>query len=76
MTLPRIAIDAMGGDEGVRVMVEGAALARREHEEFNFLLVGDKERIERALESHPGMAGASEGVKSWARRRTRDMFTF
>ena len=60
MTLPRIAIDAMGGDEGVRVMVEGAALARREHEEFNFLLVGDKERIERALESHPGMAGASE----------------
>ena len=29
MTLPRIAIDAMGGDEGVRVMVEGAALARR-----------------------------------------------
>lgn len=60
MTLPRIAIDAMGGDEGVRVMVEGAALARREHEEFNFLLVGNKERIERALESHPGMAGASE----------------
>ena len=23
MTLPRIAIDAMGGDEGVRVMIEG-----------------------------------------------------
>ncbi len=60
MTLPRIAIDAMGGDEGVRVMVEGAALARRDHERFEFLLVGDKQRIERALESHPGMAGASE----------------
>jgi len=60
MNLPRIAIDAMGGDEGVRVMVEGAALARREHEGFQFLLVGDKARIERALESHPGMAGASE----------------
>jgi glycerol-3-phosphate acyltransferase PlsX len=60
MTLPRIAIDAMGGDEGVRVMVEGAALARREHEGFQFLLVGDQARIERALESHPGMAGASE----------------
>jgi glycerol-3-phosphate acyltransferase PlsX len=29
MSLPRIAVDAMGGDEGVRVMVEGAALARR-----------------------------------------------
>ncbi|UAB77695.1 phosphate acyltransferase PlsX [Erythrobacter sp. SCSIO 43205] len=60
MTLPRIAIDAMGGDEGVRVMVEGAALARREHDRFKFLLVGDQERIERALEDHPGMAGASE----------------
>ncbi|WP_299193390.1 phosphate acyltransferase PlsX [uncultured Erythrobacter sp.] len=60
MTLPRIAIDAMGGDEGVRVMVEGAAMARRKHDKFNFLLVGDRERIERALENHPGMAGASE----------------
>ena len=28
MNLPRIAVDAMGGDEGVRVMVSGAALAK------------------------------------------------
>ena len=60
MTLPRIAIDAMGGDEGVRVMVEGAALARRDHDAFQFLLVGDQTRIERALDSHPGLRGASE----------------
>lgn len=60
MSLPRIAIDAMGGDEGVRVMVEGAALARRRHEEFKFLLVGDQQRIEQALESHPNMREASE----------------
>lgn len=60
MKLPRIAIDAMGGDEGVRTMVEGAAMARREHPEFEFLLVGDRQRIERALDNHPGMAGASE----------------
>ena len=60
MTLPRIAIDAMGGDEGVRVMVEGAALARRSHDRFKFLLVGDEPRIKRALETHPGMSGASE----------------
>ena len=56
MSLPRIAVDAMGGDEGVRVMVEGAALARRRHEKFSFLLMGDREKIERALESHPGLA--------------------
>ncbi|MEO1731798.1 MAG: phosphate acyltransferase PlsX [Pseudomonadota bacterium] len=60
MTLPRIAIDAMGGDEGVRVMVEGAALARRDHDEFKFLLVGDQKRIESALDNHPGLRGASE----------------
>ncbi|OBV12090.1 phosphate acyltransferase PlsX [Erythrobacter dokdonensis] len=60
MSLPRIAVDAMGGDEGVRVMVEGAALARRRYEEFKFLLVGDQARIEAALENHPNMRGASE----------------
>ncbi|HTK72065.1 MAG TPA: phosphate acyltransferase, partial [Croceibacterium sp.] len=40
MSLPRIAVDAMGGDEGVRTMVSGAALARRRHDQFKFLLVG------------------------------------
>lgn len=60
MSLPRIAIDAMGGDEGVRVMIEGAALARRRHEKFQFLLVGDEPRIKAALDGHPNMRGASE----------------
>ncbi len=60
MNLPRIAVDAMGGDEGVRVMVEGAALARRRHDRFKFLLVGDEERIKRALDNHPNLRGASE----------------
>ncbi|MEY4951681.1 MAG: phosphate acyltransferase PlsX, partial [Pseudomonadota bacterium] len=60
MSLPRIAIDAMGGDEGVRVMIEGAALARRRHDRFKFLLVGDEERIKAALENHPNLREASE----------------
>ena len=60
MSLPRIAVDAMGGDEGVRVMVEGAALARRRHDRFKFLLVGDEVRIKAALENHPNLRGASE----------------
>lgn len=60
MTLPRIAIDAMGGDEGVRVMMDGAAEARRRHDKFKFLLVGDEARIKRALETHPNLRGASE----------------
>jgi phosphate acyltransferase len=60
MSLPRIAVDAMGGDEGVRVMVEGAAIARRSHDRFKFLLVGDEVRIKAALENHPNLRSASE----------------
>ena len=60
MSLPRIAIDAMGGDEGVRVMLEGAALARHRHEKFKFLLVGDEARIASALDAHPNLRGASD----------------
>ena len=60
MSLPRIAVDAMGGDEGVRVMIEGAALARRRHDRFKFLLVGDEVRIKAALENHPNLRAASE----------------
>ncbi len=60
MSLPRIAIDAMGGDEGVRVMIEGAAIARRSHDRFKFLLVGDEQRIKDALEHHPNLRAASE----------------
>ena len=57
---PRIAIDAMGGDEGVSVMVAGAALARHRHESFKFLLVGDETRIKAALDDHPNLRSASE----------------
>ncbi|MFZ1742322.1 MAG: phosphate acyltransferase PlsX [Pontixanthobacter sp.] len=60
MSLPRIAVDAMGGDEGVRVMIDGAAEARRRHDRFKFLLVGDETRIKAALEAHPNLRGASE----------------
>jgi len=60
MSLPRIAVDAMGGDEGVRVMIEGAALARRRHDRFKFLLVGDETAIKAALENHPNLRAASE----------------
>ena len=64
MSLPRIAVDAMGGDEGVRVMVEGAALARRRHDRFKFLLVGDETRIKSALENHPNLRGFLERVQA------------
>jgi len=64
MSLPRIAVDAMGGDEGVRTMISGAALARREHQACKFLLVGDSAHIERALEKHPNLRASSEILHS------------
>ncbi|WP_430430015.1 phosphate acyltransferase PlsX [Parasphingorhabdus sp.] len=57
---PRIAIDAMGGDEGPRVMVAGAALARHRHEGFQFLFVGDEQKLKEALKDHPNLSASSE----------------
>jgi glycerol-3-phosphate acyltransferase PlsX len=62
VTTPRIAIDAMGGDEGVRVMVAGVALARRRHEGLRFLLYGDEAQIRAALGHHPNLSRATEIV--------------
>lgn len=62
MTTPRIAIDAMGGDEGVRVMIAGVALARRKHEALQFLLYGDEAQIQAALKNHPNLSKAAEIV--------------
>ena len=59
MTLPRIAVDAMGGDEGVRTIVAGVALARQRAPHARFLLVGDEARVKRELDRHAGLrAGA------------------
>lgn len=55
MNFPRIAIDAMGGDEGVQVMVAGAALAADRYPQVRFLLVGDQSRIERTLDRHAAL---------------------
>lgn len=59
---PRIAIDAMGGDEGVRVMLAGVAQARHRHEDLRFTLFGDETQIKAALENHPNLRAASEIV--------------
>ena len=56
---PRLAIDAMGGDEGLAVMLEGVAQARRQWPGMTFLLVGNEPAIRAALESHPNLKAAS-----------------
>ncbi|MES2442717.1 MAG: phosphate acyltransferase PlsX [Pseudomonadota bacterium] len=58
----RIAVDAMGGDEGIAVMLAGVAAARRRYEGMQFYLVGDEARIREGLKAHPNLTAASEIV--------------
>ncbi len=57
---PRIAIDAMGGDGGLAVMLAGVALARRQWPGLTFDLVGDEAAINAALDQHPNLRAASD----------------
>src|SRR5262249_6913414 len=41
----RIALDAVGGDEGASVVVPGAELALRRHPDVEFVLFGDEGKI-------------------------------
>jgi glycerol-3-phosphate acyltransferase PlsX len=50
----------MGGDEGVRTMIAGAALARQHHDRARFLLVGDPAQISSALDRHSDLRPAVE----------------
>ncbi|MBJ6122337.1 phosphate acyltransferase PlsX [Sphingomonas mollis] len=62
---PCIAIDAMGGDEGLAVMLAGVARARRRYEDqfsMHFLLVGDEQAIRAGLANHPNLSAHSEIV--------------
>lgn len=58
----RIAVDAMGGDEGLAVMLAGVARARRRFDGMRFLLVGDEAKIREGLAAHPNLTAASEIV--------------
>lgn len=57
-----IAVDAMGGDEGLAVMLAGVAHARRRFEGMRFYLVGDEAQIREGLKAHPNLSQNAEIV--------------
>ena len=57
-----IAIDAMGGDEGLAVMLAGVARACRAHDGMRFILVGDESAIADGLTRHPNLSQHAEIV--------------
>ena len=56
-----IAVDAMGGDKGLEVMMAGVAQARRRFEGMRFLLVGDESAIRASLKTHPNLTAQGLG---------------
>ena len=65
--MPKIAVDAMGGDRAPEVVIEGALLARQEFG-VEIVLVGPPEALTAELAKHPGVpplaiaAGISSGA--------------
>ena len=58
--MPRLAIDAMGGDVGIEIMLAGSALALQRAPGLTFDLVGDSAAISAALENHGELRAASD----------------
>ncbi|WP_448502198.1 phosphate acyltransferase PlsX [Sphingomonas sp.] len=58
----RIAVDAMGGDGGLFVMLDGVAMARRRFPDLRYVLVGDEPAIRKGLSRHPNLEAAADIV--------------
>jgi len=57
-----IALDAMGGDFGVDIVVPGAELVRQAHPKLKFMIFGDQALIKPALEKYAALKAVSEIV--------------
>ncbi len=55
-----ISLDAMGGDDGVDVVLGGAEIALKRQPDTRFLLFGKEDLITAGLNAHPALAAASE----------------
>tara|TARA_R110002167_G_scaffold51282_3_gene148517 strand:- start:2018 stop:3070 length:1053 start_codon:yes stop_codon:yes gene_type:complete len=55
-----ISLDAMGGDDGVDVVLGGAEIALKRQPDTRFLLFGKEDLITAGLKAHPALAAASE----------------
>ena len=58
----RIALDAMGGDHGPSVVVAGAEISLIRHPDSEFILFGDRAKIEPLLAAQPRLASVARLV--------------
>ena len=55
-----ISVDAMGGDNSPRVVIEGVAIAAKEHPDIKFLLFGDTAKVSPILAEFPELKSVCE----------------
>ena len=55
-----ISIDAMGGDNSPRVVIEGLAIANKKNPDVHFLLFGDESKVLPLLNSYPNLKKVCE----------------
>jgi len=58
----RIALDAMGGDQGASVVVPGAEVSLQRHPDMELILFGDAATVEPLLAAHPRLKAQSRLV--------------
>src|SRR5437868_98232 len=64
----RIALDAMGGDQGASVVVPGAEICLARHPDTEFLLFGNRAVVEPLLAARPRLGAAAHHRVAWAAR--------
>src|SRR5947199_5579266 len=62
--VPRIAIDAMGGDAGPAAMISGAAKALRRDPSLCFTFYGDERQVEELIGRHRALAQSAVVIHS------------
>ena len=55
-----ISVDAMGGDNSPRVVIEGLALAAKKHPDIKFLVFGDTAQVNPLMQRFPELAKVCE----------------
>src|ERR1700751_2946550 len=58
----RMALAAMGGEVGASVVIPGAAISLSRHHDTEFLLVGDRAKIDPELANYPKLKAASRVI--------------
>lgn len=57
---PVISVDAMGGDNSPRVVIEGLAIAAKNNPDMRFLVFGDLEKVQDELNKYPHLKDVCE----------------